>query len=90
MESALDSTGQAAREKVRAILSQHGRLAGRVDQLSDTSDLYSAGLTSLATVGLMLALEEEFEIEFPDAMLSRKTFASIDSLVAAVATLRAS
>jgi acyl carrier protein len=89
MESGTDSMGQA-RDKVRAILSQHGRLAGGVDQLSDTSDLYSAGLTSLATVGLMLALEEEFEIEFPDAMLSRKTFASINSLISAVAKLRAS
>jgi acyl carrier protein len=77
------------RQRVRQILSQHGRLTGAIDQLSDTSDLYAAGLTSLATVSLMLALEEGFEIEFPDAMLSRKTFTSIDSLVAAVQTLRA-
>ena len=75
-------------EKVRAILSRHGRLSVAVDQLSDESDLYDAGLTSLATVGLMLALEDEFEIEFPDSMLSRKTFGSIDSLVAAVAELK--
>ena len=78
------------RQRVRQILSEHGRLTGAIDQLSDSSDLYAAGLTSLATVSLMLALEEGFEIEFPDAMLSRKTFTSIDSLVAAVQTLRAS
>jgi acyl carrier protein len=78
------------RGKVRELVSQHGRLSARMDQLSDTSDLYAAGLTSLATVGLMLALEEGFEIEFPDALLSRRTFTSIDSLVAAVETLRAS
>ena len=35
----------------------------------------------------MLALEEGFDIEFPDAMLSRKTFASIDALAAAVERL---
>ncbi len=75
------------KEKVREIVSQHGRLSISVDQLTDTSDLYNAGLTSLATVGLMLALEEGFEIEFPDSMLSRKTFASIDSLAAAVEEL---
>ena len=75
---------------VRDILSQHGRLSGPIEELSDTSDLYAAGLTSLATVGLMLALEEGFEIEFPDSMLSRKTFGSIASLVAAVEALRAS
>jgi len=78
------------REQVRGILSQHGRLTLPVDQLADTSDLHQAGLTSLATVGLMLALEEAFDVEFPDAMLSRKTFASIESLAHAVETLRAS
>jgi acyl carrier protein len=77
-----------ARSQVRDILARHGRLSVPVDQLSDTSDLHSAGLTSLATVGLMLALEEHFEVEFPDSLLSRKTFSSIDSLVAAVEGLR--
>jgi len=74
-------------DKVRDILTQHGRLSSPVDQLQDTSDLYNAGLTSLATVGLMLALEEQFNIEFPDNMLSRKTFASIELIVDAVQKL---
>lgn len=74
-------------DKVRDILAQHGRLSSPVDRLLDTSDLYNAGLTSLATVGLMLALEEQFNIEFPDNMLSRKTFGSIESIVDAVQKL---
>jgi acyl carrier protein len=74
-------------DQVRDILAQHGRLSSPVDQLQDTSDLYNVGLTSLATVGLMLALEEQFNIEFPDNMLSRKTFASIESIVDAVQKL---
>ena len=74
-------------EKVRAILAQHGRLSVSVDDLSDDSDLYNAGLTSLATVGLMLALEDQFDIEFPETMLSRKTFNSIDSIIEAVEEL---
>ena len=37
----------------------------------------------------MLALEEAFEIEFPDSMLSRKTFRSVASLAAAVDELGA-
>jgi acyl carrier protein len=77
-----------AKAQVRAILARHGRLSVPADRLDDASDLHSAGLTSLATVGLMLALEECFEIEFPDALLSRKTFSSIDSLSAAVESLR--
>ncbi|PWK53696.1 acyl carrier protein [Pleionea mediterranea] len=67
-------------EKVRDILSTHGRLTTPVDSLEDDSDLYQAGLTSLATVGLMLALEDEFDIEFPDSALSRKTFGSIEAI----------
>ena len=74
-------------ESVREIVAQHGRLGIPVTELADDGDLYSAGLTSLATVGLMLALEDAFDIEFPDSMLSRKTFASIASLAAAVETL---
>lgn len=75
-------------EKVREILMQHGRLSTDISSLNDDGDLYNAGLTSLATVGLMLALEEEFDIEFPDSMLSRKTFSSIESITDAIEELQ--
>ena len=74
-------------EKIREILTQHGRLSTPVEQLQEDSDLYNAGLTSLATVGLMLALEEAFDVEFPDSMLSRKTFDSIESIHDAIEEL---
>jgi len=74
-------------EKVREILSQHGRLSISVEQITNDGDLYKAGLTSLATVGLMLALEDHFNVEFPDSLLSRKTFGSIESILEAVAQL---
>ncbi|MDH4273889.1 MAG: acyl carrier protein [Gammaproteobacteria bacterium] len=75
--------------KVREILAQHGRLSVPVETLQNDSDLYGAGLTSLATVGLMLALEDGFGIEFPDSALSRKTFASINAINDTVSTLAA-
>ena len=74
-------------EKVREILAAHGRLTESVEKLKDDSDLYQAGLTSLATVGLMLALEDEFDIEFPDSALSRKTFGSINAIAETVEDL---
>ena len=74
-------------DKIREILTQHGRLTDSVDNLQDDSDLYNAGLTSLATVGLMLALEDEFDVEFPDSMLSRKTFSSIETIADTVEEL---
>ncbi len=75
-------------EQIRTILTTHGRLSAEVGSLEDDSDLYHAGLTSLATVSLMLALEDEFDIEFPDSMLSRKTFGSIEAISEAVEELQ--
>jgi acyl carrier protein len=72
---------------IRDIISQHGRLSVDVRALDEKSDLYAAGLTSLATVGVMLALEDHFNIEFPRSKLGRKTFQSIESIADAVADL---
>lgn len=72
---------------IRQILAQHGRLTVDVQTLDEDFDLYGAGLTSLATVGIMLALEDRFEIEFPESMLSRGTFRSVSSIAEAVANL---
>src|SRR3954467_9940664 len=74
-------------EQIRPIVAEHARLRVPVDQLSDDADLYEAGLTSLSTVNLMLALEEHFDVEFSDRMLGRKTFSSIGSLSNAIAEL---
>ena len=75
-------------ETIREILTQHGRLPVGVETLNNDSDLYNAGLTSLATVGLMLALEDAFDVEFPETMLSRKTFESIESISDAIEELK--
>jgi acyl carrier protein len=45
-------------------------------------------MTSYASVVLMIALETEFDLEFPDAMLSRRVFESIDSISAAIESLQ--
>ena len=74
-------------DAIRGILAEHGRLSVDVSGLDDESDLYSVGLTSLATVGIMLALEDRFEIEFPESMLSRKTFKSLLTIAEAVTNL---
>jgi acyl carrier protein len=73
--------------QIRPILAQHARLSVHVDTLDDDSDLYVAGLTSLATVSVMLALEDHFNVEFKESMLSRKTFASLESIAEAVEEL---
>lgn len=74
-------------DQIRAILQDHGRLAVALADLSNNSNLHDAGLTSLVTVNLLLAIEDHFDIEFPDEFLSRRTFQSIDTLAAAVEKL---
>jgi acyl carrier protein len=80
-------TGQL-RDKIRQEIKTHARLALDVGQLSDSADLYEAGMTSHATVMLMLALENEFGLEFPDSMLSRGVFESIDAIAVAITSLQ--
>ena len=75
-------------EQIRPIVAEHARLRVDASQLSEDADLYEAGLTSLSTVNLMLALEEHFDVEFSDKMLGRKTFASIRALSEAITELR--
>jgi len=72
---------------IRQIIEQHGRLPVPVTNLSDQTDLYQAGMTSHASVSVMLALENEFNIEFPDHMLKRSAFESVDAIKTAVETL---
>jgi acyl carrier protein len=74
-------------DEIRAILRDHGRLAVDVDRLGDESNLYEGGLTSHASVNLMLALEERFDIEFPERMLRRGAFASIAAIRASLEEL---
>jgi acyl carrier protein len=72
---------------LRRIIGETARLDIPIESIEDNTDLYAHGLSSLATVHIMLAVEDEFGIEIPDRMLTRKLFQSIDTLAAAVAEL---
>jgi acyl carrier protein len=74
-------------ETIKKILKDHGKLSVDPANLSAQDDLYASGLTSLTTVNIMLAIEDEFEVEFTDAMLSRKTFQTIAALENAIEDL---
>jgi acyl carrier protein len=69
---------------LRELLADVGRLRADAKTLDAEDDLYAAGLSSLATVDLMLAIEDRFSIEFPEARLNRRTFGSISAIRAAV------
>ena len=65
---------------VRDLIVSHKIVPVPVDRIGDDDDLYDLGMTSFASVQLMLALEEAFDVEFPERMLNRKTFQSITSI----------
>ena len=76
-------------ETIREIIARTVELPGGIDGVTDTADLYEAGMTSFGSVQLMLALEEQFDIEFPERMLNRKLFSSIANIKAALDELTA-
>lgn len=76
-------------QKIRSILKEHGRLTKDADSLAEGADLYQAGMTSHASVNVMLALEGVFDVEFPDSMLKRSVFESITAIRAAIDELTA-
>lgn len=73
--------------QIRRVLNEHARLPVDVDTLSDDADLFAAGMSSHASVNLMLALEDSFDLEFPDRMLTRGVFESVASIAAAIEEL---
>ena len=74
-------------DTIRQAIAEHGNHAVDVVALVDEADLYDAGLTSLSTVTVMLALEDSLELEFPESMLSRRTFSSVATIRAALEEL---
>ena len=79
----------ATSQRIRQVLAEHARLSVDPDTLADADDLYQAGMTSHSSVNVMLALEDAFDIEFPDALLKRNVFESVASIAAALDSLDA-
>ena len=67
-------------DQIRNVLAAHGRMAVDPRDIDDRADLYRLGMTSHASVDVMLALEEAFDIEFPDEVLKKSTFESVHNI----------
>ena len=74
-------------ETIRTLLAKLGGLPVAVDTITDNADLYAVGLSSFASVQLMLGLEETLDMEFPDHLLNRKSFASIAAIETTVQSI---
>lgn len=80
------NTMEHIKERVRKTVTE----LTEIDQdklLKDNDDLFFYGMSSRASVALMLGLESEFDIEFPESMLHRDNFKSVDCISKAIAEI---
>ncbi|WP_241249314.1 acyl carrier protein [Rhodococcus sp. X156] len=70
------------------VLREHGKVPISSAGVDPDADLYALGLTSHASVNVMLALEDAFDIELPDRLLRKSTFASVGAIRSAVQEVR--
>lgn len=83
----MNEVAESLESRIRAVLQEHGRLSRAADAIDVDADLYQAGMTSHASVNVMLALEGAFDVEFPDHMLKRSVFNSIAAIQEALTEL---
>jgi acyl carrier protein len=82
------STNRQIKDRLRKIVKDHAGLNLPLEDIEDSTDLYRAGMSSQGSVVLMIALEGQFDLEFPDAMLSRDVFTNIDTIANAIETVQ--
>ena len=75
-------------ETIRTVLAEHGKLAVDASAIDDQTDLFASGMTSHASVNVMLALEDAFDIEFSEKMLKKSTFESIAAIRAGIVEMQ--
>lgn len=66
------------------ILRKHLKFANKAEEFPMDEELEVLGLDSMSAIDLLLALEEAFEIVFPDEMLTPEVFQTGRSLENAV------
>ena len=76
--------------QVRAILQEHSGLGEAVADISAHENLWRMGMTSAASVNVMLALESAFDFEFPESKLRHATFACVYNIVGCITELTGS
>ncbi len=72
---------------IRRVLAEEAKLVVEVSDVLDSDDLQRLGMSSHALVSVMLGLEDELGIEFPDQLLTKTTFGSINSIRSAITSL---
>ena len=83
------STDRETALAIRQILDTHAGLSAPARVIRSHEDLFAKGLTGLAAVDVLLAVEAAFGVIFPPAMMARRTVGSIDALIESLRSLQA-
>ena len=73
--------------RVKQVIVSYAELGDNATNLKVDDDLFALGMSSRASVGVMLGLESEFDIEFPDAMLRKDVFMTIGAISQAIESI---
>ncbi len=74
-------------DRVRRIVAENSGLDESTDVSAPDTNLWDAGMDSARSVRIMIAVEDEFDVEMPDELLTRETFSSIRALAEAVLSI---
>lgn len=74
----------AVEERIRKVVSRQTPIGSAADTVNALQNLWELGIDSLASVRMMIGIEEEFGIQFPESLLTRSTFENIASIAGAV------
>jgi len=74
-------------DEIRELVATHAGLAISEATLAGDTDLFNAGMTSYASVTVLMSLEDHFGITFPDSLIRRGTFQTIAAMTEAVSSL---
>ena len=72
---------------VLKVLRRHSKLSVDNTSLDPAADLYQLGLTAHASVDVMLALEDAFDVQFPHELLRKSPFADVGAIRSAFTEL---
>ncbi len=73
---------------VQEVVDQYAGIPAGGAAIGPETDLYAAGMTSFASVEVMLGLEERFGITFPQNLIQRETFLTMSAMATAVTKIR--
>lgn len=74
-------------QEICTIISKYGDLAICISKISEDDCLFDNGLDSFSAVQAMMDLEEHFNVEVPEDLMSRENFSTIKRITDLVSSL---